>query len=162
VNSSVNGLMMTSSTVIARLRPGIPIEAARKTLARGPDGSDTVTVQALGDYMTGRVHSLALGALLSGFFVLFVCAANSANLLLVSATYRDREFAIRRALGSSRSGLARLLFLETAIAGVAATIIGALLTSAILSICRALVPDEYILLGQPHFTARVLVVLFCA
>src|SRR5262249_27917074 len=46
--------------------------------------------------------------------------------------------------------------------GVAATIIGALLTSAILSICRALVPDEYILLGQPHFTARVLVVLFCA
>ena len=102
---------------IARLKPGVSAEQARAEMEQiaarlaqtYPDSNAeiTATVVSLRDFWFGKLRSsfwLLLGA--CGFVLLIACA-NVANLLLTQATVRERELALRAALGASHGRLIR-------------------------------------------------------
>ncbi len=108
--------------VVARLREGVPLSQARGELSgisrrlKQQYGQDTmmmdVAVSPLRDAMTGHVRRALLILLGAVVFLLLVACANVVNLLLAQATARERELAIRSALGAGRSRLVRQFLTE--------------------------------------------------
>src|SRR6266581_2281689 len=111
--------------VVARLRPGVPLGAARTDVGRlaarlkQEYGGDTdaagVRVTPLQEQLVGSMRRplwLLLGA--AGFVLLVVCT-NLASTLLARGAGRQREFAIRESLGATRGRLIRQLLTEGAL-----------------------------------------------
>ena len=143
---------MRIDQTIGRLKPGVSAEQAqaemREIAARlaqtYPDTNTEVTasVTSLRDFWFGKLRRsfwLLFGA--CGFVLLIACA-NVANLLMTQATVRERELAVRAALGASHGRLIRQSISEAilfvSIAGVAGLVLGALS----LRMLMALLPQE--------------------
>jgi len=129
-------------TVIARLRPTTTLDAAQAELTaltanigqRYPEAKNArARIDPLKDDIVGpSSHSLeiVLGAVA---LVLLIVCVNVATLMLVRGSERQREFAVRSALGGGRSRLARQMFVESvalALAGDAAGLLVAKLAMA--------------------------------
>lgn len=110
---------------IARLKQGVSIEQARadlKVIARNleikyPDSNTdvSVAVSSLQDSVVGNYRSMLWLLEAAVALVLLITCANIANLLLVRTTAREKEIAIRAALGASRGRLVRQLLSESVV-----------------------------------------------
>ena len=124
--------------VIARLREGVTLGQARADLStigkqlnqEHGTSIDLVDVAALPlkEATVGEVSQSLLVILAAVGFLLLVACTNVANLLLAQATARQREFAVRTALGATRWRLARQLIAENLMIALLAGGVGVLLS----------------------------------
>jgi len=124
--------------VIARLRDGVTLGEARADLSaigkqlKQENGAniDLIDVAALPlkEAMVGEVSQSLLVILAAVGFLLLVACTNVANLLLAQATARQREFAVRTALGATRGRLARQFIAENLLLALLSGSLGVLLS----------------------------------
>jgi predicted permease len=121
--------------VAGRLKPGVPLAQAQSRLqvsaqeyvtkfpnSLGKNGGFTVTPMREALVKNVRTSLLVLVGAVS--FVLLIACANVANLLLVRATGRKREIAIRTAIGAGRGRIIRQLLTESVLLSLAGGFFG--------------------------------------
>jgi predicted permease len=123
---------------VGRLRDGVTVEQARADIsaiahhihAASSEQGDYLltdgTVVPLQDSITGKTQTALLVLMGAVGFLLLVGCANVANLLLAQASVREREIAVRRALGARRGRLIRQFLSEALLLSLAAGALGTL------------------------------------
>jgi putative ABC transport system permease protein len=119
----------------------------------------TVEIHSLTDLVVGRFRTTLFIVLMAVGFLLLIGCGNVANLLLARATTREKEFAIRAALGAGRWRLVRQLLVESLILAIGGAAFGALLAWADLKSLIALIPQE-IIPAEAAIRLNVAVLLF--
>jgi len=162
--------------MMARVRPGISIAAAQASITaaakhieetshpyRGPNGEDpgyhagvvALRDQMLGDYRAGTL--ILLGAV--GLVLLIACV-NVANLLVARATAREKEIAVRRALGASSARLVRQWMTEAGVLAMLGGVAGVVASYGGVSALRALSPADLPGVAQIGVDGRALAFTF--
>jgi putative ABC transport system permease protein len=136
--------------VIARLRPGVSLEQAQSemdTISRNlavahPETNDGLSVRVvpLRDHVLGGSRRVLFLLFASTGLVLLVACGNVANLLLARAATRQKEVAIRVALGAARLRILRQFLAESALIALPAGAIGVGLAYGGLALLRPLIP----------------------
>jgi putative ABC transport system permease protein len=137
--------------VVGRLKPGVTLAAAHEELEiiDGRLASEApqfhkgfrVTTAPLRDAVMGDdLQQTAMFMLAIVGFVLLMCCANIANLLLARGSSRGREFAVRAALGASRARVAAQMLTESLVLAALGGALGLALGAAILRAAPALLP----------------------
>ena len=147
---------------IARLKPGGTLEQAQAhmdqiaaTIAQANPESRGIRafgVRPLRDHLVGAsMRSWMLMLLASVGIVLLIACANVANLLLARATSREREIAVRAALGAGRWRLVRQFIVESLVLSAAGAILGVILAYWMVEALRGAMPE-----GVPRVTTIAL------
>jgi putative ABC transport system permease protein len=156
-----------NAVALARLKPGVGREAANAEMvaickrlnAQFPQSSAvwSARVEPLAQQLTGSVRPALL--VLSGAvaLVLLIACVNVANLLLAQAAARQKEVAVRTALGASRRRMVRQLLTESLLLALVGGGCGLLLATWGLRAISALIPAGVRVSGGLALDGRVLV-----
>jgi predicted permease len=138
---------------IARLKDGVTVAQAQADMEMqvaqlGREHPDNITgwhplIIPLYTEMVGSSRRLLLVLLGAVGMVLLIACANAANLLLARATARQREIAVRAALGAGRSRLVRQMLAESLLISLAGGGLGAAIAVGGVSALTALLPADF-------------------
>jgi len=121
-----------------------------------PNGGLTISVVPLLQQVVGDI-SFALKVLFGAVgFVLLIACANVANLLLSRAAVRQKEFAIRAAVGASRARLIRQLLTESMVLALSGGLAGVLIAFLTLKALRVFGPENIPRLDEVTIDGRVM------
>jgi predicted permease len=167
-------IMIQALSVVARLRPGATVagtvtelNAINKRVAEGLParikqlGEGKAQVFPLHDHEIGDVRPALLMLLGAVGFVLLIACANVANLQLARAAAREKEVAVRGALGAGRWRLARLLLTESSVVAVGGGVAGLLLAAWTIRLIHRFAPESIAHLQSARLDWRVLVFTLC-
>jgi putative ABC transport system permease protein len=152
---------------VARLKPGANIPQAQAELDTinqrlsqsyaATNTGWTVRVSNLQDQLVGNVRPSLLVLLGAVIFVLLIACANIANLLLARSTSRQKEIALRAALGASRFRIVRQLLTESMVLSVLGGALGLLLSLWLTKLLIAISPANSPRFDEIRPDARVFV-----
>ncbi|HWS87815.1 MAG TPA: ABC transporter permease [Pyrinomonadaceae bacterium] len=155
--------------VIGRLKPGATFEQARAELDQAtrnlaqqfpeyypPSRAFSFSARPLLEQVVGDVRPALLVLLGAVGFVLLIACANVANLLLARAAVREKEMAVRTAIGAGRWRIVRQLLTESLALSFAGGVLGLLIAFWGLDALRALAPGNIPRLSNITLDARVL------
>jgi putative ABC transport system permease protein len=159
-------------TVVALLKPGVSLQQAAGEIEtitarlrqQYPDTNNKRfnRVLSLHEHLVGDTNKLLWLLLGAVTFVLLIGCANVANLLLASGASRQKEMAIRAALGASRWRVIRQLFTESTILALSGGVVGLLIAFWGLAAITKLLPADFPRLNEIHIDLRVLGFTFAA
>jgi predicted permease len=158
--------------VMARLRPGFALAEGRAELAlisrhlaaEYPKSNAGLSMLAypLQKELVGDVGSTLWLLLCAVGLVLLIACVNIASLLLARAVSRERELALRIALGAARGRLARQCLTESAILGLGGGVLGVIFAFASVHPFVAFWPGSLPRADEIHLDWQVLVFAVCA
>jgi putative ABC transport system permease protein len=141
--------------LLGHLKPGVSIRQAEsdlnvvaqnaaKVYPKDYPKKFNVHIETLTDLVVGQFRTTLYIVLAAVGLLLLIGCGNVANLLLARATTREKEFAIRAALGAGRWRIVRQLLAESLLLAVSGAVLGALLAWAGLKGLVALIPPRII------------------
>jgi len=157
--------------VFGRLKPGASIEQAqseldlllRPSIQTHPEMAGLKAMVApLAERLVGHLRLGLLALFASVGFVLLIACANVANLLLARANVRQKELAIRSALGAGRKRLIRQMLTESLLLSVLGGAAGLLLALWSVKALTAFAPENLLVLKLSSIDKTVLVFTFIA
>lgn len=141
--------------LLGRLRPGVSRQIAEADLTlvanrlakiypQAYPAHFTVQLRKLGDTVIGRFEETLYTVLAAVGLLLLIACSNVANLMLARATTREKEFALRTALGARRARLVRLLMMESLVLAMAGAVLGIFIAWGGLKLLVAAMPQDLI------------------
>src|SRR5947209_6028093 len=155
--------------IMVRLKPGVSVQTAQADIdviasrIREKDKRDAsfgMHVVGLQEQVVGDVRRALLVLLGSVGLVLLIACANVANLLLARAAGREKEVAIRTALGAGWQRLARQLLTESILLGFLGGVAGLAVAQLSLSVVRTMNPGNIPRLDEIGINGAVLAFTF--
>jgi predicted permease len=153
---------------LARLQQGVTLQQAqaaadavaaesRRAIPMNESIGYHISLEAMQQHLVSAVRPAILALMGSVIFLLLIACANVANLLLVRASLREHEFAVRAALGASRWRLIQPLLMESLTLAVTGTVLGLGLAWTGIRELRALAPENLPRLDSIRIDGTVLV-----
>jgi putative ABC transport system permease protein len=141
--------------LVGRLKPGVSQQQAEadlmviakrlaKPYPRSYPAEFSVLVRQIGDTVIGRFEATLYTVLAAVGLLLVIACSNVANLMLARATTREKEFALRAALGAGRRRLVRLLMVESLVLAIAGAMLGIFVAWGGLKFLVATMPQDLI------------------
>ena len=141
--------------MLARLKPGVSkVQAAAdatvianhlaKINPQDYPAHFQVLIKKLGDTVIGRFEATLYTILAAVGLLLLIGCGNVANLMLARATSREKEFALRAALGAGRARLVRLLLVESLVLAAGGAALGVLIAWGGLKLIVSAMPQDFI------------------
>ncbi|HYP26940.1 MAG TPA: ABC transporter permease [Blastocatellia bacterium] len=163
--------------VLAKLKPGVTVEQAQLNMDRvaqqlqekypnsylGPGGADggwKITVFSLHEEIVGKIRKSLLILLAAVGFVLLIVCVNIANLQLGRLTARQKEIAIRLAVGANRGRLVKQLVVESLVLAILGGMLGLVLAYWGISILVAMKPANVPRITEIGIDWRILLFTF--
>ena len=153
-------------SAVATLKPGVELPQAAAEMEtitsrlrqQYPETNNTRfnRVVSLQEHLVGETNKMLWLLFGAVTFVLLIACANVANLLLANAASRQKEIAIRTALGASRWRVMRQLFTESGLLALVGGAVGLMLAVWGVPLITQLLPREFPRLGEIQMDWRVL------
>jgi putative ABC transport system permease protein len=152
-------------SVVTRLKPHVSIAQAQtemdtisQRLAQNYVDTNTgwsVRLVELRESLVGDLRTALLVLLGAVAFVLLIACANVANLLLARAIYRQKEIAVRTALGASRMRIVQQLLTESLLLSIVSGVVGFTLSFGLIRLLIAITPPDTPRLNEIGIDLRV-------
>jgi len=151
---------------IGRLKPGVTLDqgAADLNMIAGrlarqfPNTNQgwRIAIQPLREEIAGRARTTLLALFGAVVFVLLIACVNVANLLLARATGREREIAVRAAVGAGRGRIVRQLLTESLLLAMVGGAAGIMLAQWAIDALRKLGPEQLPRMQSVSIDGRIL------